>query len=190
MWVYDTLSKQFKCLSRSSFYSHITSPSRWSPLKPKTWGNVAIVSEHYVKNACFTKFLKVAVRYYALIYTLALCFTAPLALLKESLYLKLLYSMFIFCFIHIFNLDCCRLHERVLINLLSGFYNSDSGSWMFVWTSIITIYIYFLWWWCWWDDLLANVCDWYLRRGTDRLCLLFIFVVLFVCFLQITLWKQ
>lgn len=38
--------------------------------KPKTWGNVAIVIKHTV-SACFTKFLKVAVQYYALNFTFA-----------------------------------------------------------------------------------------------------------------------
>lgn len=38
--------------------------------KPKTWGNVAIVSKHTI-SACFTKFLKVAVQYYALNFTFA-----------------------------------------------------------------------------------------------------------------------
>lgn len=39
-----------------------------APYQPKTWGNVAIVSEHSI-NACFTEFLKEVVEYYALSFT-------------------------------------------------------------------------------------------------------------------------
>lgn len=60
--------------------------------------------------------------------TLFYCTTGTL----ESTSLLEVIILDVYRFIHIFNLDCWRLHERVLINLLSGFYNSDSGSWMFV----------------------------------------------------------
>lgn len=54
--------------------------------KPKTWGNVAIVIKHTV-SACFTKFLKVAVQYYALNFTFAQSrFIAIVVLMKGSLF--------------------------------------------------------------------------------------------------------
>lgn len=85
--------------------------------KPKTWGNVAIVSEHTV-NACFTKFPKVAVQYYALnefhIRTQS-CFTATTVLLKVSLFCV---CVFMICS------DCLHLHECVLLmTLLCDFFN-------------------------------------------------------------------
>lgn len=52
-----------------------------------------------------------------------------------------LLKVFVFyVFYSYLKLKCLHLHECVLITLLSGFYNSDSGSWMFVWIIIFIMF--------------------------------------------------
>lgn len=43
------------------FFLNVFLPSLYTPHRPKIWENVAIVSKHLL-NACFTKFLMVAVQ--------------------------------------------------------------------------------------------------------------------------------